>query len=100
MDAWYVPPHPSDSPLSTRMAYSAITGVLEGHRGMGTATKLIEDQTRHAMKGGYSVVSVKSSPKWKEMLRLLIKLDFIIIGYKANEWGSFGAVWFEKQIKS
>lgn len=67
-------------------------------RGKGIATKLIKEQERHAIEKKYSAVTVKSSPKWKDMLRLLILLDFIIVGYKANEWGPHAAIFFEKSL--
>lgn len=85
--------------LSLLYCYLYYLGVLESFRGRGGASGLIGAQIQYALKEGFSVVSVKSSPKWKNMLRLLIGLDFIIIGYKANEWGDNAAVWFEKKVK-
>ena len=60
---------------------------------------MIKDQEEYGKRHRFQVVNVKSSPRWKEMLRLLIKLDYIVCGFKANEWGDNSAVWFEKKIQ-
>jgi GNAT superfamily N-acetyltransferase len=78
------------------MLTSAV-GVLGDYRGRGLATHLIKAQEEYA-RLHFPSIGVKSSPRWKEMLRLLIKLDYILCGFKANEWGTNSAVWFEKNL--
>eukprot|EP00026_Physarum_polycephalum_P019459 Phypoly_transcript_21486.p1 GENE.Phypoly_transcript_21486~~Phypoly_transcript_21486.p1 ORF type:complete len:156 (+),score=18.70 Phypoly_transcript_21486:64-468(+) len=80
-----------------RKYYIWMLGVLGDYRGRGIATHLIKEQEEYAMQH-FPFIGVKSSPKWKEMLRLLIKLDYIICGFKTNEWDTNSAIWFEKKL--
>jgi len=71
------------------------------HRKKGVGSKIIEEQIGFAKEKGYSSFLVKTSNKWKEMLRLLLKKGFNIIGFKEHEWedGPLGsAIWLEKNI--
>jgi GNAT superfamily N-acetyltransferase len=72
--------------------------VLPKCRKHGIATKLIEGQIQYAVDNRFKRITVKSSPRWKNMLRLLLKLDFVISGYKANEWENEPAIFLEKDL--
>lgn len=71
------------------------------YRRKGIGTEIIEEQIFFAKEKGYTSFFVKTSNKWKEMLRLLLKKGFNIIGFKEHEWedGPLGsAIWLEKNI--
>ena len=75
--------------------------VLPEYRRNGIGSEIIEEQIRLAKEKGYASFLVKTSNRWKEMLRLLLKRGFNIIGFKEHEWedGPLGsAVWLEKNI--
>ena len=75
--------------------------VLPEYRRKGIGSEIIEEQTRFAKEKRYTSFLVKTSNKWKEMLRLLLKKGFNIIGFKEHEWedGPIGsAIWLEKNI--
>ncbi len=73
--------------------------VLPEARNKGIGTALLKHQMNVAVKAGYTRVFAKSSNKWKPMMRLLLKMGFDVIGYKAREWGDEAAVWFEKVLQ-
>jgi len=75
--------------------------VLPEYRRKGIGSDIIEEQVRSAKEKGYSSFFVKTSNRWKEMLRLLLKKEFNIIGFKEHEWEegpSGSAIWLEKII--
>ncbi len=75
--------------------------VLPEHRRKGIGSEILKEQTKFAKEKGYTSFLVKTSNKWKEMLRLLLKKEFNIIGFKEHEWedGPLGsAIWLEKNI--
>ena len=75
--------------------------VLPENRRKGIGSEIIEEQISFAKEKGYASFFVKTSNKWKEMLRLLLKKGFNIIGFKEHEWedGPLGsAIWLEKNI--
>jgi ribosomal protein S18 acetylase RimI-like enzyme len=75
--------------------------VLSEYRRKGIGSDVIEEQVRFAKERGYSYFFVKTSNRWKEMLRLLLKKEFNIIGFKEHEWEegpSGSAIWLEKII--
>lgn len=77
--------------------------VLQEYRKKGIGSEIIEEQIRFAKEKGHSSFLVKTSNKWKDMLRLLLKKRFNIIGFKEHEWenGPLGsAIWLEKNILS
>lgn len=75
--------------------------VLPEYRRKGIGSEIIQKQTKFAKEKGYASFLVKTSNRWKEMLRLLLKKGFNIIGFKEHEWedGPLGsAIWLEKNI--
>ncbi len=75
--------------------------VLQKYRKKGIGSEIIEEQIRFAKEKGYTSLFVKTSNKWKDMLRLLLKNGFNVIGFKEREWenGPLGsAIWLEKNI--
>lgn len=77
--------------------------VLSKYRKKGIGSEIIEEQIRFAEEKGYTCFFVKTSNEWKDMLRLLLKKGFNIIGFKEHEWeedalGS--AIWLEKNLLS
>jgi len=75
--------------------------VLPEYRRKGIGSDIIEEQITFAKERGYSNFFVKSSSRWREMLRLLLKKEFNIIGFKEHEWEegpSGSAIWLEKII--
>lgn len=75
--------------------------VLPEYRKKGIGSDVIEEQARFAKERGYPSFLVKTSNRWKEMLRMLLKKGFNIIGFKEHEWedGPLGsAIWLEKNI--
>jgi ribosomal protein S18 acetylase RimI-like enzyme len=75
--------------------------VLPEYRRKGIGSEIIEEQISFAKEKGYASFFVKTSNKWKEMVRLLLKKGFNIIGFKEHEWedGPLGsAIWLEKNI--
>ena len=75
--------------------------VLPEYRRKGIGSEIIEEQINFAKEKGYASFLVKTSNRWKEMLRLLLKKEFNIIGFKEHEWesGPLGsAIWLEKNI--
>ena len=76
--------------------------VLPEYRRRGIGSEILEEQISFAKEKGYASFFVKTSNKWKEMLRLLLKKRFNIIGFKEHEWedGPLGsAIWLEKNIQ-
>lgn len=75
--------------------------VLPEYRRKGIGSDVIQEQARFAKERGYASFLVKTSNRWKEMIRLLLKKGFNIIGFKEHEWedGPLGsAIWLEKNI--
>jgi ribosomal protein S18 acetylase RimI-like enzyme len=75
--------------------------VLPEYRRKGIGSEIIDEQNNFAGEKGYASFLVKTSNRWKEMLRLLLKKEFNIIGFKEHEWedGPLGsAIWLEKNI--
>ena len=75
--------------------------VSPDYRGRGIGSRIIDEQIRFAKKKGYTSFFVKTSNRWKDMLRLLLQHEFNIIGFKAHEWGEDplgSALWLEKTI--
>jgi len=75
--------------------------VLPEYRRKGIGSEIIEEQIRFAREKGFAAFLVKTSNKWKEMLRLLLKKEFNIIGFKEFEWEDSplgSAIWVEKNI--
>jgi len=73
--------------------------VLPEYRRRGIGSEIIEEQIRFAKEKRYTSFFVKTSNRWKEMLRLLLKKGFNIVGFKEHEWedGPLGsAIWLEK----
>ncbi len=78
--------------------YLWMTAVLPEYRKQGIGTGIIDDQIKYAATNGYAEFEVKTSNKWKNMLKLLISKDFEITGYKTNEWGTDSAIWLTRQV--
>ena len=75
--------------------------VLPEYRRKRIGSDIIEEQITFAKERGYSYFFVKTSNRWKEMLRMLLKKEFNIIGFKEHEWEegpSGSAIWLEKII--
>jgi len=75
--------------------------VLPEYRRKGIGSEIIEEQMSFAEGKGYKSFFVKTSNRWKEMLRLLLKKGFNIIGFKEREWDNSplgSAIWLEKEI--
>jgi len=75
--------------------------VLPEYRRKGIGSEIVEEQIRFAKEKEYAAFLVKTSNKWKEMLRLLLKKGFNIIGFKEHEWEDSplgSAIWLEKSI--
>jgi len=75
--------------------------VLPEYRKKGIGSEIIQEQIDFAREKGYASFFVKTSNKWREMLRLLLEKGFSIIGFKEHEWeeGPLGsAIWLEKNI--
>jgi ribosomal protein S18 acetylase RimI-like enzyme len=75
--------------------------VLPEYRRKGIGSEIIKEQISFAKVKGYTSFFVKTSNKWKEMLRLLLKKGFNIIGFKEHEWENSplgSAIWLEKEI--
>jgi ribosomal protein S18 acetylase RimI-like enzyme len=79
--------------------YLWMLAVLPEFRKHGFGKRIFEEQINFAKKKRYDTFLVKSSNKWKDMLRLTIKLGFDIVGFKINEWGSNSAIWLSKDLK-
>ncbi|MGM5480803.1 MAG: GNAT family N-acetyltransferase [Nanobdellota archaeon] len=79
--------------------YFWMLGVLPDYRKQGLGQQIIEEQMDYAKKSEYEVFFLKTSNRWKNMLRLTLKLGFDIVGFKINEWGSHSAIWLEKSLK-
>lgn len=76
--------------------------VLPEYRRKGIGSEIIEEQISFAKEKGYASFFVKTSNKWKEMLRLLLRKGFNIIGFKEHEWKDSplgSAIWLEKNIQ-
>ena len=70
-------------------------------RGRGIGSHLLDEQLRFAKTKEYASFLVKTSNRWKAMLRLLLQHEFNIIGFKAHEWGEDplgSALWLEKTL--
>jgi len=81
--------------------YLQSLAVLPNHRRKGIGSEIIEEQIEFAKEKGYATFFVKTSNKWKDMLRLLLKKEFNIIGFKEHEWEDSplgSAIWLEKNI--
>ncbi len=75
--------------------------VLPEYRRKSIGSAISKEQIRFAKEKGYASFFVKTSNRWKEMLRLLLKEGFNIIGFKEHEWeeGPLGsAIWLEKNV--
>lgn len=60
--------------------YSWMGGILPNYRQFGIAEKLMKYQERWAIKAGYQRILVKTRIKYKAMIKLLQKHQFIQIG--------------------
>ena len=78
--------------------YLWMFGVLPEFRKHGIGKKILEEQISFAKNKGYKNFILKTSNKWKDMLRLTIKMGFDIVGFKINEWGSDSAIWLELDL--
>lgn len=75
--------------------YLWMFGVLSEFRKCGIGKRILEEQIDFAKSKGYKKFILKTSNKWKDMLRLTIKMGFDIVGFKANEWENNSAIWLE-----
>lgn len=80
--------------------YMWMFGVLPDYRGRGIGSAILDEQIDFARNQGYSKFSVKTSNRWRNMLRLCIKKGFDITGFKQNEWGSDSAIWMELDLRN
>jgi len=76
--------------------YIWMSGVYPDKTGRGIGKNLLNHQLEYA-KNKFSKVTIKTSTKWKFMLLLLIKNDFIITGFKKDEF-PFPAIYLEKVL--
>ncbi|MGV8151646.1 MAG: GNAT family N-acetyltransferase [Candidatus Nanoarchaeia archaeon] len=74
-------------------------GVLPEYRKNGMGSKILEEQINFAKNNNYSKLFIKTSNKWRDMLKLSISRGFNISGFKTNEWGSNPAIWLELNLK-
>ena len=79
--------------------YFWMLGVLPEYRKHGAGKKILEEQINFAKAKGYKKFLLKTSNKYRNMLRLTISLGFDIIGFKINEWGKDSAIWMSLNLK-
>jgi ribosomal protein S18 acetylase RimI-like enzyme len=78
--------------------YLWMLGVLPEYRNKGIGSGILEEQIGYARNNNYSKFLIKTSNKWRDMLKLTIKKGFNITGFKLNEWGSDSAIWLELDL--
>ncbi|MFC1682306.1 GNAT family N-acetyltransferase [Nanoarchaeota archaeon] len=78
--------------------YLWMLGVLPEFRKYGLGRKILEEQINFAKNEGYKSFLLKTSNKWKDMLRLTMKMNFDITGFKVNEWRNNPAIWLELNL--
>jgi ribosomal protein S18 acetylase RimI-like enzyme len=79
--------------------YFWMLGVIPEYRKQGAGKKILEEQINFAKTKGYKKFLLKTSNKYKNMLRLTISMGFDIIGFKINEWGKDSAIWMSLNIE-
>ena len=81
--------------------YLWMLGVTPGFRSEGVGSEILNEQIGWAREEGYKTFFLKTSNKWRDMLRLVLspRFEFDITGFKANEWGTDSAIWLEKKLK-
>jgi GNAT superfamily N-acetyltransferase len=86
--------------VSPKVFYAWIGGVLPEYRRQGVAKALLDAQEAWAIEQGYERIRVKSMNRFMPMVRLLLKNDYLIVGYedRGDKWSS--KIWFEKELKA
>jgi hypothetical protein len=76
--------------------------VLPKFREKSIGTLILREQISFAeAEKRYKSFFLKTSNKWRDMLRLCLgeRFRFDITGFKTNEWGKDSAIWLEKKLK-
>lgn len=64
--------------LGPRLFYSWMGGVLSAARGKGVATRLMNHQESWARSRGYREIRVKTRNRHRDMIRMLVKNDYLV----------------------
>jgi len=80
--------------------YSWLSAVVPEYRGKGIATKLMKTQFRICSALRYNKIKVKTHAGHPEMIGLLKKEGFQVVGREAGHWGDEReAIFFEKSLR-
>ena len=84
---------------SKKHFYSWLGGVLPQFRQKGIARRLLDYQEKWARNNGYTVITVKSRNRFKNMIRLLVKNNYLITGVEVSDAGILDKkILFEKRL--
>lgn len=83
---------------SAQLFYSWIGGILPEYRKRGAAQQLLDYQEEWSRRQGYTLINVKSMNRFPDMMRFLIKNQYLITGTEGNGPDQL-KVCFEKSLQ-